>query len=168
MATPDAGAEQHGRGGDHGVEPRGVHGRGEQAVERDRLLAETVRGAEQREHRHDDGDEHGLAPVQALHERGDARIERAELVDDAQAAAQDEQEERDLDAIEEARDGRHEDVGDRRGGDVGHELGEHDGRQPHEDRDDDQDGVGGDHDLLRGGRGACRGRSRGRFRLIIG
>ena len=146
----DARAEQHGRRGDHGVEARGEQRGGEQRVERDGLLAEAVAGAHDGEHGHDGGDEDRLVAVQRAHERGDARIEGTELVHDAQAAAEQQQEQRDLDAVEEAGDGRREDVGHRGRRDAGHDVRQGDRRHAHDERDDDEDGVRGDHDLLVG------------------
>ena len=136
-------AQQHHERAGERVEARGVHGGGQQDVERHRLLHHAVGGAADAEQQHEDGDEDELAALEGAYERGDAGVERAGLVHHGQKAAQHEHEHAHLHGAREAEHRGGQNVGERRSGYLAREERHRHGDERHDDqaRHEDDEGV---------------------------
>ena len=96
----DAAAEQQERRAGERVVAGRDHDRDDQHVEREALLGHAVGRAAEREQHHQDRDQQPFAALQALDEPGDPRLDRAGLHRHAEEAADDEDEQRDVDRAE--------------------------------------------------------------------
>ena len=85
------------------VVPGGDHHGDDQHVERQALLGHAEGGPAEGEHDHEDRDHPALPAVQARDQQGDAGLDRAGLHGDADEAADDEDEQRDVDGAEQRR-----------------------------------------------------------------
>ena len=135
-------AQQHHERAGERVEARGVHGGGQQDVERHRLLHHAVGGAADAEQQHEDGDEDELAALEGAYERGDAGVERAGLVHHGQKAAQHEHEHAHLHGAREAEHRGGQNVGERRSGYLAREERHRHGDERHDDQARHEDDEG--------------------------
>ena len=93
----DAGAEHDDRDRRQRVVAGGDHDGDDERVERERFLRHAVDGSSGGEERHENGNHPFLAPLEARHRSTDAGIDRAGPGDDAEEAADDQHEQRDVD-----------------------------------------------------------------------